>query len=136
MASQLASNTRCQTLMHCTASYGERGSGSRRRGGCKLSHRYRRITNHGSDNDEGSGNASTQQEQDLNKKKGAKQQLAQKLHRLGFSYLASSFIYVVTKVKAFYNGFLGDVSNQPNAITAMEAQLTEPYFSFPVLPYN
>ncbi|XP_016200586.1 uncharacterized protein LOC107641618 [Arachis ipaensis] len=135
MASQLASNTRCQTLTHCTASYGERGSGSRRRGGCKLSHRYRRITNHCGDND-GSGNASTQQEQDLNTKKGAKQQLAQKLHRLGFSYLASSFIYVVTKVKAFYNGFLGDVSNQQNIITAMEAPLTEPYFSFPVLPNN
>ncbi|KAJ1396858.1 hypothetical protein SESBI_32250 [Sesbania bispinosa] len=67
--------------------------------------------------------------------KGAKrskklaQQHAQKLHRLGFSYLASSFLYIVTKVKAFYNGFPSE------SRMGIEAPMAEPYFSVPVLPY-
>ncbi|WJX56110.1 hypothetical protein P8452_46557 [Trifolium repens] len=43
MASQLVNDVRCQTLMHCAASYGERGSKqtlSRRK-----SYRYNRIEN-------------------------------------------------------------------------------------------
>ncbi|MED6207199.1 hypothetical protein PIB30_033592 [Stylosanthes scabra] len=141
MASQLAINTRCQTLIHCTASYGERGRDSShpRRSGCTLSHRYRRIRNLSDDDNNGTTPPpQPQPQQDLKNKEHKKQQQqlggreqAEKLHRLGFSYLASSFIYLVTKFKAFCNGFLGDVppNHQPNV--TMEPPLTEPYFSFP-----
>lgn len=62
----------------------------------------------------------------------ARQLQAQKLHRLGFSYLTTSFIYLVTKVKVFYNGFLGDVATE-SKMGSIEAPMGEPYFSVPVL---
>ncbi|KAK7307386.1 hypothetical protein VNO77_40400 [Canavalia gladiata] len=129
MASQLASDVRCQRQMHSAASYGERGSH------CSLSHRqsygYHRI--------QAEDNFKEQHHNNMGHEKGAKRsanrgrQQAQKLHRLGFSYLASSFLYIVVKVKAFYNGFLGDVAGEPKM--GLEAPTTtEPYFSVPVLP--
>ncbi|OIW10739.1 hypothetical protein TanjilG_27685 [Lupinus angustifolius] len=66
-------------------------------------------------------------EKSANKRRGRQQ--AQMLHTFGFSYLASSFLYIVTKVKAFYNGFLGDAASE-----SIEAQMTETYFSLPVIP--
>lgn len=131
MASQLVSDVRCQRLKHYAASYGERGSN----GGnttCTLSRRqsfgYHRIGKsrgiHPEDNNFRENN-----------KLGTKlaRQQAQKLHRLGFSYLASSVIYIVTKVKAFYNGFLGDVASD-SRMGIGEAPMAEAYFSVPVLP--
>ncbi|KAK7252569.1 hypothetical protein RIF29_36616 [Crotalaria pallida] len=132
MASQLVSDVRCQRLMHCAASYGERGSFNN----CSsLSHRqksygYHRIRNqHSAIQPEGSFKEHNMgHEKGANKRKGRQQ--AQKLHTLGFSYLATSFIYLVTKVKAFYNGFLGDAASE-----SIEAPMTtETYFSIPVLP--
>lgn len=135
MASQLASDVRCQRLMHCTASCGERGSD------CTLSHRqsygYNRIRNHSGTPQDFEGNF---KEHSMVRDKGAKlsiklgRQQAQKLHRLGLSYLASSFLYIVTKVKALYNGFLGDVASEVPRNMVTEAPMTEPYFSVPVLP--
>lgn len=63
--------------------------------------------------------------------KGRKQ--AQKLQRLGFSYLASSFLYLVIKVKVFYNGFLGDVAGEAKMGIEPSPMTTEPYFSVPVI---
>ncbi|KAI4314591.1 hypothetical protein L6164_027481 [Bauhinia variegata] len=57
---------------------------------------------------------------------------AEKLHQLGFSYLESSFRYILTKVKAFCNGFLRDSGIE--SAMGSEAVMVEPYFSIPVLP--
>ncbi|KAL2348780.1 hypothetical protein Fmac_002780 [Flemingia macrophylla] len=115
--------SQCQRLI-----YGERGSH------CSLSHRqsyqYHRIQ----------PQANLKEHRNIAFEKGAKRatnyrgrQQAPKLHRLGFSYLASSFLYIVIKVKAFYNGFLGDGSGE--AKMGIGAPMTaEPYFSVPVLP--
>jgi hypothetical protein len=129
MASQLVNDVRCQTLMHCAASYGERGSKqtlSRRK-----SYRYNRIENsivYPEDHDTFKGSLD---------QKGAKRSKnltqAQKLHRLGFSYLASSFLYIVIKFKVFYNGLLGDVASE-SRMMGIEAPMAEPYFSVPVIP--
>lgn len=130
MASQFASEVRCMKLMHCAASYGERGNR------CSLSHRqnygYHRFQPEEWNFREHHNNNKT-----MGCEKGPKRgtnrgrQQAQKLHRFGFSYLASSFLYLVIKVKAFYNGFLGDVTGE--AKMGIEAP-TEAYFSVPVLP--
>ncbi|TKY70166.1 hypothetical protein E2542_SST06453 [Spatholobus suberectus] len=101
---------------------------------CSLSHRqncgYHRIQPEGNFKEHHSN---------MGREKGSKRgtnrgrQQAQKLHRFGFSYLASSFLYIVIKAKAFYSGFLGDVAGE--AKRGIEAPMTtEPYFSVPVLP--
>ncbi|XP_058772640.1 uncharacterized protein LOC131646675 [Vicia villosa] len=127
MASQLVSDVRCQTPMHYAASYGERGSKktlSRRR----QNYGYHKIENSiiYSSTDKGSLD-----------QKGAKRSTnlaqAQKLQRLGFSYLATSFLYMVIKVKAFYKGFIGDVGSESRMVE-IEAPVAEAYFSVPVLP--
>ncbi|XP_027362252.1 uncharacterized protein LOC113869921 [Abrus precatorius] len=127
MASQLAGDIRSQRLMHCAASYGERGSRC-----SSLAHHqsyiYHRIQPEGNSKEHNMGH-----EKDVKRSTKRGRQQAQKLHRLGFSYLASSFLYLVIKVKAFYNGFLGDVAGEPKI--GIEAPMTnEPYFSVPVLP--
>ncbi|XP_061359895.1 uncharacterized protein LOC133303935 [Gastrolobium bilobum] len=132
MASQLVSDVRCQRPMHCATSYGERGSGgfllSR-----SQSYGYHRIRNQSRIQPEDNF-----KEHNIGRENGAKRsinlsrQQAQKLHKLGFSYLASSFVYLVTKVKAFYNGFLGDVASESRM--GVEAPMAGPYFSVPVLP--
>ena len=134
MASQLVSDVKCQTLMHCTASYGERGSKptpSRRK-----SNGYRRIEKNSIIYPEES-NFKEHKNKGSSLEKGAKRSTnlaqAQKLHRLGFSYIATSFLYIVIKVKAFYNGFLGDVASESRMI-GIDAPMAEPYFSVPVIP--
>ncbi|GAU15788.1 hypothetical protein TSUD_236040 [Trifolium subterraneum] len=136
MASQLVNDVRCQTLMHCAASYGERGSKktlSRRK-----SYRYNRIENsiiypedHGNFNKDNNNKGGSLDQKGAKHSKNLTQ--AQKLHRLGFSYLATSFLYIVIKVKAFYNGFLGDVASE-SRMMGIEAPMAEPYFSVPVIP--
>jgi len=131
MASHFDSDVRSKSLMHCAASYGERGSL------CSLSHRqnyeYLRIHPQGGDFKELHTN-------NMEREKGTKRvtnrgrQQAQMLHRLGFSYLASSFLYIVIKVKAFYNGFIGEVSGEAKTMRIEAPMTTEPYFSVPVLP--
>ncbi|KAK7407018.1 hypothetical protein VNO78_08658 [Psophocarpus tetragonolobus] len=128
MDSRFVSDVRCKRVRHCTASYGESGSH------CSLSHRqiyeYHRIQPEGDLKEHNIHNNNNNLGREKGPKRGTNRgrQQAQKLHRLGFSYLASSFVYIVIKVKAFYNGFLGDVAGE-----AIEAP-TEPYFSVPVLP--
>ncbi|BAT99776.1 uncharacterized protein LOC124821656 [Vigna umbellata] len=121
---------RSKRLMHRAASYGERGSL------CSLSHlqnyEYLRI--------QPQGNFKEHHTNNMGREKGTKRgtnrgrQQAQKLHRLGFSYLASSFLYIVIKVKAFYNGFLGEVSGEAKTMSIEAPMTTETYFSVPVLP--
>jgi len=120
--------------MHCAASYGERGSKptlSRRK-----SHGYRRIEKNSIIYPEES-NFKEHKNKGSSHEKGAKRSTnlaqAQKLHRLGFSYIATSFLYIVIKVKAFYNGFLGDVASE-SRMTRIDAPMAEPYFSVPVIP--
>ncbi|CAL0311735.1 unnamed protein product [Lupinus luteus] len=99
---------------------------------CSLSHHqsygYHRLESHSAiQPEENSKEHNIGSEKSANKRTGRKQ--AQMLGTFGFSYLASSFIYIVTKVKAFYNGFLGDAASQ-----SIEAPMTETYFSVPVIP--
>lgn len=136
MASQLVSDVRCQRLMHRAASYGERGSC------CSLSRRqsygYHRIGNHSS----GIQPEGNFKEHNMGREKGSAnkrntkpgRQQAQKLHTLGYSYIASSFLYIVTKFKAFYNGFLGDVGGESRRGTIEAPMTVDAYFSVPVLP--
>lgn len=131
MASQFARDVKCKRLMHCAASYGERGSH------CSLSRRQNYGYHPIQPEEENFNEHHNHNNNNLGCENGAKRgtnrgrQQAQKLHRLGFSYLASSFLYLVIKVKAFYNGFLGDVAGE--AKMGIEAP-TEAYFSVPVLP--
>ncbi|XP_058777584.1 uncharacterized protein LOC131651879 [Vicia villosa] len=137
MASQLVSDVRCQPLlMQYAASYGERGS--KQKPFRRQNYGYRRIENSIINPEE-----SATFKEHKNKKesssyeKGAKRSTnlaqAQKLQRLGFSYLATSFLYMVIKVKAFYTGFIGDVGNESRMV-GIEAPVAEAYFSVPVLP--
>ncbi|KAE9596862.1 hypothetical protein Lalb_Chr16g0380541 [Lupinus albus] len=129
MASQLVSDVRRKRLMHCATSNRKRGSVC-----SQLSHpqsyEYHRIEYHSAIQVEGNLNKNNNMgcdEKGANKHIGRQQ--VQMLHTLGFSYLASSFIYIITKVKAFYNGFLGDAASE-----SIEAPITETYFSVPVIP--
>ncbi|KAJ9707652.1 hypothetical protein PVL29_002614 [Vitis rotundifolia] len=56
----------------------------------------------------------------------------QEVHQLGFSYLASSLRYFLSKAKAFYNRFFLEAIDNPMGRT--EVMLVDPYFSFPVVP--
>ncbi|ESW30095.1 hypothetical protein PHAVU_002G124100 [Phaseolus vulgaris] len=129
MASQFDSDVRSKRLRHCAASYGERGSPS------SLSHRqnyeYIRIQPQGNIKEQHTNNMEREKGTKRGTNRGRKQ--AQKLQRLGFSYLASSFLYVVVKVKAFYNGFLGEVSGEAKTMGIEAPMTTAPYFSVPVL---
>ncbi|KAI4327923.1 hypothetical protein L6164_020332 [Bauhinia variegata] len=135
MATQLVSinNAKCQ---RATGHKQELTSAAYRERGRKTSpsnhqnYAYHRILN--------SSEPETNFRQDNGHAKGGKHsstrsQAADKPHQLGFSYLASSFRYIIMKVKAFYNGFLGDSSNE-SAMGSGEAPVVEPYFSVPVLP--
>ncbi|CAJ1930870.1 unnamed protein product [Sphenostylis stenocarpa] len=130
MASQFDSVVRSQRLMHCAASYGERGSR------CPQSHRqnyeYHRIHPQGNFKEHHNNNMEHEKSAKRGTNRGRQQ--AQKLQRLGFSYLASSFLYIVIKVKAFYNGFLGEVAGEAKIMGIEAPMTTEPYFSVPVLP--
>lgn len=136
MQAQVASNVICwqakgQKLMQNSAAYEERGGNSSlfHRQNCGYYHRIGNgshhpaksiITEHCTEREK-SAKGST---------KGGRQ--APMLHYLGFSYLASSFHYLLRKVKAFYNGFLVEVSSESRM--GSEAPMVEPYFSIPVLP--
>ncbi|CAL0314227.1 unnamed protein product [Lupinus luteus] len=128
MASQLVSAVRRHRLMHCATSNKERGSFC-----SQLSHRqsyeYHRIEDHSAIQVEGNFNKNNNMgcEKGANKRIGRQQ--VQMLQTLGFSYLTSSFIYIITKVKALYNGFLGDGASE-----SIETPMTETYFSVPVIP--
>lgn len=131
---QLVSDVRCQSLIHCAASYGERGSV------LSLSHRrnhgYRRISNCGGGGVYTEGNFK-EHNNIMEQGKDAKHSTTklgrrQKLRRLGFSYLASSFLYMLTKVKALYNGFPSSGGGESRM--GIEAPKAEAYFSVPVLP--
>ncbi|KAE9613227.1 hypothetical protein Lal_00027702 [Lupinus albus] len=128
MASHLVSDVRNQRLMHRAASYGERDKF------CSLSHHqsygYHRLESHSviqlEDNSEEHNIGS--EKKSANTRTG-RQQAQIMLNTFGFSYISSSFLYIVTKVKAFYNGFLGDAARE-----SIQAPMTETYFSLPVIP--
>ncbi|KAL5099799.1 hypothetical protein RYX36_004126 [Vicia faba] len=134
MASQLVSDVRCQTLMHYAASYSERGS--KKTLSCRHNYGYHKIENSKIYTEEGNFKEQYNNKGSLDQK-GAKRSTnlgqAQKLQRLGFSYLATSFLYMVIKVKALYKGFIGDVGSESRMV-GIEAPVAEAYFSVPVLP--
>lgn len=132
MQAQLASNVTSEQARYRRAAYGERGSN------CSLSHRqnygYHRIGNGTRQPAESNFTKHCTGREKIAKgspKRGPQQ--AQKFHQLGFSYLASSFHYILRKCKAFYNGFLGDVASTDSGMGS-EAPMVDPYFSIPVLP--
>ncbi|CAK8540220.1 unnamed protein product [Lathyrus sativus] len=136
MASQLVSDVRCQSLlMQYAASYGERGS--KQKPFHRQNYGYRRIENSSIIYPEESAFKEHKNKKESSHEKGAKRSTnlaqAQKLQRLGFSYLATSFLYMVIKVKAFYKGFIGDVASESRMV-GIEAPVAEAYFSVPVLP--
>ncbi|CAK8540221.1 unnamed protein product [Lathyrus sativus] len=134
MASQIVSDVRCQTLMHYAASYGERGS--KKTLSSPQNYSYHKIKNSKIYTGEGNFKEMYNNKESLDQK-GAKSSTnlaqAQKLQRLGFSYLATSFLYMAIKVKAFYKGFIGDVASESRMV-GIEAPVAEAYFSVPVLP--
>ncbi|QCD90936.1 hypothetical protein DEO72_LG4g1897 [Vigna unguiculata] len=107
MASQFDGVVRSKRLIHCAASYGERGSP------CSLSHlqnyEYLRIQPHGNFKEHPTNN--------MEREKGTKRGTNR-----------------VIKVKAFYNGFLGEVSGEAKTMSIEAPMTTETYFSVPVLP--
>ncbi|KAF7829123.1 hypothetical protein G2W53_020287 [Senna tora] len=117
------------------ANYGERGSN------CTLSHRqnycYHRIGNshrHPAPESNFTQHTSGRAGKSSEKSSTKQGRQAPMLHHLGFSYLASSFHYILRKVKAFYNGFLGDPATESRiASSTSEAPMVEPYFSIPVV---
>lgn len=135
MASQLVSDVRCQPLlMQYAASYGERGS--KQKPFRRQNYGYRRIENSIVQPEE-SAFKEHKNKKESSQEKGAKRSTnlaqAQKLQRLGISYVATSFLYMVIKVKAFYKGFIGDVASESRMV-GIEAPVAEAYFSVPVLP--
>ncbi|XP_054825306.1 uncharacterized protein LOC129322883 [Prosopis cineraria] len=131
MQAQLASNI---TFQQARGKELIRRAASRERAPCSLSHRHNSLY-HRIGNAKGTHPAeSSLTEYSTEHEECAKGSIkAPKTHQLGFSYLALSFHYIVRKVKAFYNGFLGGVASE--SMMGSEASTLEPYFSIPVLPH-